>query len=301
MFDGRYENAFKTYQRGNELLKSIAAVYDRAAMTKFVDDMIRVYSQETLTQARSQSASDSTKPILVVGMPRSGTSLTEQILASHPAVAGAGEQGFWNHAVVKHDTPLRTGLLEGDLRKKLADEYVTTLTRLHPDSQYVVDKAPVNSDYLGLIHSALPRARIIYVRRDPIDTCLSCYFQPFFSSQPWSFDLEDLAHYYREHARLVAHWCAVLPADSFLEVPYEELVSKQEQWTLKILDFLGLTWDDRCLQFHATQRTVLTASRWQVRQPLYHHSLQRWRNYLEYIGPLRELAKSAVFAGHVAP
>jgi Flp pilus assembly protein TadD len=287
-----YPKAFANYQRGNEVLKAIAPKYDHAARTRFCDDMIRVYTPETIARAQSEGSSDSTKPILVVGMMRSGTSLVEQILASHPAVGGAGELEFWSNAAGKHDSELRASLLGGSVRKKLADEYLRTLTRTCPDTQHVVDKAPLNSDYLGAFHSVFPRAKIIYVRRDPIDTGLSCYFQPFSSAYSWSFDLVDIASYYKEHARLVAHWRKVLPRDSFLEVPYEELVSNQVQWTRKMLDFLGLVWDERCLQFHKTQRPVVTASRWQVRQPLYNSAVQRWRHYSKSIGPLQDLSRA---------
>ena len=124
------------------------------------------------------------------------------------------------------------------------------------------------------------------MRRDPVDTCLSCYFQQFSAALNFTMDLSDLAHYYRQHHRLMAHWRAVLPAGTMLDVPYEELVADQEAWTRRILDFLGLEWDQRCLNFHATQRTVATASAWQVRQKIYKSSLERWRNYEKFIGPL---------------
>jgi Flp pilus assembly protein TadD len=280
--------AFKSYRRANELLKSIAAPYERGVRTQFVDDMLNVYEPGTLAQAGSGS-STSSKPILVVGMMRSGTSLVEQILASHPAVGGAGELEFWNDVMRRHEAQVRQGLLPEQDRKKLADEYLRTLTRSCPDAQYVVDKAPVNSDYLGVVHSVFPQARIIYMRRDPIDTCLSCYFQPFSVALNFSLDLADLAHYYTEHARLMSHWRKVLPPGTILEVPYEELVAKQELWTRKILDFLGLDWDERCLRFHTTQRPVVTSSYWQVRQPLYRDSVQRWRKYAKFIAPLRDL------------
>jgi hypothetical protein len=152
-----------------------------------------------------------------------------------------------------------------------------------------VDKTPVNSDYLGIIHSVFPRARIIYVQRNPIDTCLSCYFQPFAAALSHCLDLSDLAHYYSEHARLMAHWRKVLPTGTLLEVPYEELVADPESWTRKMLDFLGLDWDERCLKPHETQRAVLTASDWQVRQPIYRASVERWRKYSKFVGPLRDL------------
>jgi len=127
------------------------------------------------------------------------------------------------------------------------------------------------------------------VRRDPIDTGLSCYFRQFSAALNFTMDLSDLAHYYREHQRLMAHWRAVLPTGSILEVPYEELVADTEAWTRRILGFLGLEWHERCLDFHQTQRSVVTASVWQVRQKIYKDSVGRWRNYERFIGPLKAL------------
>src|SRR5262249_32906907 len=135
---------------------------------------------------------------------------------------------------------------------------------------------------------------IIYVRRDPIDTCLSCYFQHFPAALNFTMDLQDLAHYSREHRRLMSHWRSVLPAQSMLEVPYEELIADQEGWTRRILGFLDLEWDSQCLEFHRTKRPVATASYWQVRQRIYNDSVERWRHYRKFIGPLLDLrAESA--------
>jgi len=227
--------------------------------------------------------------VFVTGMMRSGTSLVEQIVASHPRAHGAGELQFWNDAARKPD--LHNQPPDASLRKKLAKEYLQTLASCSADALRVVDKSTFNSDHLGLIHSVFPAARIIYVRRDPIDTCLSCYFQQFAASHNFTTDLADLAHYYREHRRLVSHWQAVLPPGTLLEIPYAELVADQEKWTRRILEFLNLEWDERCLQFYLTQRPVITASFWQVRQKLYGSAVGRWRNYRRFIGPLRELGK----------
>ncbi len=284
---GKHSQAFESYRQANELLKTLAPPYEAAASSRFVDDMMRLYTPERIAQAAG--ASDSDRPIFVVGMPRSGTSLVEQILASHPAVGGAGELPFWNDVMRRHEAQVTQQVLTLQTRRKIAENYLRTLSYHCPDSRYVVDKTPLNCDYLGPIHSVFPKARIIYVRRNPIDTGLSCYFQNFNVTLSWSLDLSDIARYYTQHLRLYRHWRAVLPAGSILEVPYEELVSNQEAWTRTLLDFLGLEWDERCLQFHKTQRAVVTASYWQVRQPLYGDSVQRWRKYSKFIGPLREL------------
>jgi tetratricopeptide (TPR) repeat protein len=283
-----FKRAFENYKRANDLLKSIAEPYDREAYKGFVDGVIRTYTKEVVAGVNG-GASDSMKPVFVIGMPRSGTSLAEQIIASHPSAKGAGELEFWADAVHEHEALINTGPLDEAMRKKLAEAYLRVLEAKSGDAFRVVDKAPINSDYLGVIHSVFPNARFIYMQRDPIDTCLSCYFQKFVLSLNFTMDLSDLADYYRQHRRLMAHWRAVLPPGTLLDLPYEELVADQEGWSRKILDFLGLEWDERVLNFHETKRAVATASFWQVRQRMFKSSVQRWRNYEKFIGPLKQL------------
>jgi tetratricopeptide (TPR) repeat protein len=289
---GDFDRAFRNYQRANELQKAVVERYDTKARECFVDDTIRAYTREAIA-ANEAGRSESVKPVFVVGMMRSGTSLVEQIISAHPAVHGAGELQYWSDAARKHEALVRNRLPGESLRKKLAQGYLSVLDGLSSSAQRVVDKSTYNSDHLGLIHSVLPNARMVYVQRDPIDTCLSCYFTQMSSAQNFTWDLADLAHYYREHQRLVEHWRSVLPAGTLLDVPYAELVDDQERWTRKILDFLGLEWDERCLDFHTAERPVLTASFWQVRQRMYNRSVGRWRRYEKYIGPLRELREKA--------
>jgi tetratricopeptide (TPR) repeat protein len=286
-----FERAFLNYKHANELLKSVAEHYERDLRTRFVDDLVCVYTREKISKPGA-GASDSTKPVFVVGMMRSGTSLAEQIIASHPSASGAGELAFWSDAVREHETAIRQGTLGETIRRNLAEQYLSVLASRSVDALRIVDKAPINSDFLGIIHSVFPRARFIYMRRDPIDTCLSCYFQQFSVGLNYTMELSDLAHYYREHQRLIAHWRAVLPPETILELPYEGLVADQEEWTRKILDFLGLEWDDGCLDFHNTNRPVVTASYWQVRQRIYKGSVERWRNYETFVGPLLGLRNS---------
>jgi tetratricopeptide (TPR) repeat protein len=285
---GDVERAFRSYKRANELQKTTAERYDPDARVRLVDDTIRVFTREALSTVEG-SRCESVKPVFVVGMMRSGTSLVEQIIAAHPEAHGAGELPFWNDAARRHETIVRNRMPGESIRKRLADAYLGTLEPLSASALRVVDKSTFNSDHLGLIHAVLPKARMIYLQRDPIDTCLSCYFNQFSSAQNFTLDLADLAHYYREHRRMIAHWRAVLPAGTLLEVPYAELVEDQEAWTRKILDFIGLEWDERCMEYHTAARAVLTASFWQVRQQIYNRSVGRWRRYEKFIGPLRNL------------
>jgi len=283
-----YERAFANYRRGNELLKSVAGRYDRQAHSNSADDMIRVLTRESLASI-TEGGSPSAKPVFVVGMPRSGTSLTEQIIASHPAAEGVGEPDFWLKAAEAHNDAIRQAVLGLPARRKLAQDYLNFIERRCPAALRIVDKTPANSDLVGVIHTVFPNARIIRMRRNPIDTCLSCYFQNFSTGISYTMDLADLADYYRVHQRLMDHWCRALPPGTILEVPYEKLVADQETWTRKILEFIGLEWDERCLAFHETKRSVVTASAWQVRQKIYRQSVERWRNYEKFIGPLKGL------------
>jgi tetratricopeptide (TPR) repeat protein len=286
---GNFVQAFQNFKRGNELLKTAAADYDRNGHSRLIDELIRVYTREEISKIQIPGSASS-KPVFVVGMPRSGTSLAEQIIASHPAAYGAGELHFWA-ALIAKDTGLTQSILSEPARAKVAEEYLRILEASSANASRVVDKAPVNSDFLGVIYSVFPNARVIYMQRDPIDTCLSCYFQQFLLGLNFTFDLSDLANYYREHRRMMVHWRSVLPPGFILDVPYEELVVDQETWSRKMLDFIGLEWDARVLEFHTNKRQVTTASAWQVRQKIYKSSVARWHNYEKFIGPLKSLGK----------
>jgi hypothetical protein len=203
--------------------------------------------------------------------------------------SGIGEIEFWAHTVTKQQPDLVNEPPDEATRRKLAASYLRLVTANSGNAVRVVDKSLFNVYYLGAIHSVFPKARIIHMRRDPIDTCLSCFFQDFPPALNYTLDLSDMAHQYREHDRLMKHWRSALPSGAILDVPYEELTADQEGWTRKVLEFLELPWDERCLNFHTTTRNVLTASTWQVRQKLYKSSVGRWRNYEKFIGPLLEL------------
>jgi hypothetical protein len=228
--------------------------------------------------------------LFVIGMPRSGTTLTEQILASHPEVFGAGELNFWQSEVDRFEAGSHRGDAAGKAIRAGAEEYLKLLLSRSGDAARVVDKMPSNFLNLGLIHAAFPRARIFHMCRNAMDTGLSIYFQTLSNTHTYARDLEDIAHYIREYRRLMHHWRTVLPPDVMLEIPYESVVDDPETWIRRIVEFAGLAWNERCLDFHQTVRTVTTASNWQVRQRMTKASVGRWRHYEKHLGPLRELS-----------
>jgi tetratricopeptide (TPR) repeat protein len=287
-----FDRAFAHYRRANVLSAQCAPPHDREALTRTVDLIIR--SQDRSWMERKRSAEDfSERPVFIVGMLRSGTTLAEQILASHPAIFGAGELSFFgaqSAASFANAAAAHSALDFSDAElHRLAASYLDLLQRLSSGAARVIDKFPANFFLLGLIHAVLPRARIIHMQRDPRDTCLSIYFQQFEAANTYANDLGDLAHYYGEYRRLMHHWSNTLPADALLHVPYERLVAEPEAWSRRMVDFVGLPWDPRCLDFHRTERTVVTASRWQVRQVMSTSSVERWRSYEQHLGPLAVL------------
>ncbi|HYM27148.1 MAG TPA: sulfotransferase [Steroidobacteraceae bacterium] len=289
---GDYEQAFASYRIANELARRLHPPYDADGLTGLVERMITRCDRTFLARAHP-GASDSDRPVLIIGMPRSGTSLAEQILASHPEVAGAGEVRFWERILgpaAGWDAEDAQGQA---LREQLSADYLARLGVRADGARRVIDKLPGNFLYAGAIHALFPRARFIHMQRHPLDTCVSVYFQNFHNATPFAHDLGDLAHYYRQYLRLMAHWRAVLPAGALLEVPYEDLVADTEGWTRRMLEFIGLEFDPRCLEFHRTERVVITASKWQVRQQISSGSIGRWRRYEKHLGPLRPLLEPA--------
>ncbi len=287
----QFDEAFNHYRQANELAKRYGTSYDGAKLAQRVDRIIRSFDSASMRQYQAQGSA-SELPVFIVGMPRSGTSLAEQILASHPAVFGAGEVIFWNAAYNAYVDAELEGKNAAALIPGMAAEYINRLIAMSGTALRVVDKMPANFLYAGLIHAAFPKARIIHMQRHPIDTCLSIYFQNFFNIGPYANDFDNLAHYYRQYLRITDHWRAVLPATTLLEIPYEALIDDQEGWTRRMLDFIGLRWDPKCLDFHQTDRVVITASKWQIRQKISKSSAGRWRNYDKFVGPLRGLVES---------
>jgi tetratricopeptide (TPR) repeat protein len=276
---GDYPRAFENYRRANDLSNMNRPEQALRHLTQGIDHLIHTHTREWLRRA-PLVADLSRRPVFIVGMPRSGTTLVEQILASHAGVHGAGELDFWRKAATAHEAAGRP-----------AEQYLALLSNLSAGAQRVIDKMPGNFLYLGLIHAALPNARIIHMRRDPRDTCLSIYFHDFGRAHPYAGDLHDLAVYFAEYLRLMDHWRAVLPQEALLEVPYEALVREPEAWSRRMVQFIGLPWDPNCLEYQRSVRTVSTHSKWQARQKISAASIGRWRNYEEFLGPLQSLVE----------
>jgi len=222
----------------------------------------------------------------VFGMPRSGTTLVEQIIASHPMVHGTGETPYF-------DTIARTSIISDpssgltpDNLTLCGNRYLELIDAQVPAAMRFVDKTNSNFQYAGPISLLFPGARMIHCRRDPLDTCLSCFSRVFTGNQPFAYDLGELGRYYRAYADLMAHWRGLLPAGVMLELQYEALVGDLEPQARRLLAHCGLAWDPACLEFHATERVVRTASLVQVRQPLYRDSLGRAARYRRLLGPL---------------
>jgi hypothetical protein len=229
-------------------------------------------------------------------MPRSGTTLVEQILSSHPAVAAGGELNFWGDRLRGWLAP-KFGAADAGALAKAAEDYRAELRRIGPDALRVTDKTPRNYELLWPLRLAFPEARVIHCRRSPVDTCLSIFFKNFSARQGYACDRGDLVFFYRQYKRLMDHWRRTLPADRFTEVVYETLVADREAETRRLIAFCGLNWDDACLAPERNSRAVKTPSLWQVRQRVYHTSVERWRRYEPWLGELRELLPAAEAEG----
>ena len=287
---GDFDNAFMHFMQGATLMRSTLE-YDADQTSRRFDDIIRVFSPAAIERLKG-AGNPSDLPIFVLGMPRSGTTLVERIIASHPQVHGAGELPDLARIVQRDEAgaaalyPENVEKIDRSVLARWASEYVAILRRRAPESVRITDKMPANFLFIGLLHVMLPNARIIHVRRDPVDTCLSCFIQHFTSGQDYSYDLVELGRYYADYTRLMHHWRDVLPAEAMLEIQYEDLVSHQETEARRLIGFCGLDWDDACMRFHLGNQAIHTASVTQVRQPIYTSSVKRWKNYEKHLAPL---------------
>ena len=280
----RFDQAFNAYDRANRLYREARAAagdrFDGDALGRRIDATIARYTPAFFA-ARDGRGSPSELPVFVVGMPRSGTSLVEQIAASHSLVFGAGEL----RDIGGLAAAIEAGAGEAE-QQRLAEAHLQRLRTLGGEAARVIDKMPDNVFALGTVATLFPMARIVFCRRDPRDVCLSCYFQKFTAGQlTFSYDLADCARRYCETERLALYWRRVLPL-RMIEIEYEKLVADLEGESRRLIAFLGLDWEPACLEFHRTERVVTTASGWQVRQPLYDRSAGRWRHYRRHLAPL---------------
>ncbi|MCS7269576.1 MAG: tetratricopeptide repeat protein [Gemmataceae bacterium] len=303
---GDYVRAAEHAARGNAhrllVWQRQGKTYRRDEHSAFVDFLIRCFSPEWFRRTRGWGL-ETSAPVFIVGMPRSGTTLIEQILASHPQVYGGGELTITKDVIDllpawlgrQEAAPLCLPWLTRPVALQAAKEHLARLRRRHPGAARLVDKMPDNYLWLGWLVTLFPQGRFIHVRRDDRDVALSCWLTNFKQIR-WACDLDDIAARLRDHHRIMAHWRAVLPVP-LLEVNYEDVVQDLETATRQLLDFCGLDWHPDCLRFHQTQRPVRTASLAQVRQPVYRHAVQRWRRYLDTpLGPfLRQLADEASY------
>ena len=288
-----YKRSFRHLLDGNAL-KRKHIHYDESATLAANDDLRATFTGELLA-AKPGVGEPSRVPVFVVGMPRSGSTLVEQLLSSHPKVFGAGEiADFFNAAVEVGGANLEALQLSGENSKMLRDQllqigvgYMSCIGRAAPAAERIVNKTLDNFRLLGLIHLALPNARIIHIRRDPVDTCVSCFSKLFVGANvPYAYDLAELGRYYRSYDSVMAHWHEVLPPNVLLDVQYEDLVANVDEQARRMIAHCGLEWDARCLNFHLIERPVRTASAVQVRQPIYKTSVGQRRKYEPFLGSL---------------
>ena len=281
-----YAGAIQHFDAANQIRHRLSPPFDRKYLEQRVDRLVARYTREYFAEHAAMGQGDET-PVLILGMPRSGTTLIERIVSSHPRVGGGGELTFWNeHGSAWAD--VETGKL-AEAADRLRGDYLRLLRSIGPDSLRITDKMPFNFLWIGLVHLLFPNARVIHCRRNPIDTCLSIYATQFTQSWGYASERGDLAFYYRQYLRLMEHWRTVMPSDRLLDVDYEDATAAPEAAARRLIAFSGLEWDDACLRPERNPDAVKTASTWQARQPIYRSSVERWRNYEPWIGELRQL------------
>jgi tetratricopeptide (TPR) repeat protein len=287
---GRYNEAFAHYQNANDLAPDH---FDAGELADRTDRLMTTCSRDALagfSKSMLQSG-----PVFIVGMPRSGTTLLEQILSSHPGIHGAGELMHISEFVRRlpsflgpgRDYPECLAAVDQRMLNNLAHEYMDHAGQSAGEAKCIIDKMPQNYLHLGLIQMLFPNARILHCLRHPLDTCLSNYFQSFHAAHQYANRLKNIATYYRHYWRLMRHWKSVLDIP-ILDIVYEKLVDDQETVSRTAVQFCGMPWDERCLRFHETKKLVITASYRQVRQPLYRSSMARWKKYEAHLAELTD-------------
>ena len=288
-----YEEAWVNFETGNELRRR-EEVYDSVQTQVTHDQLIEVFNEELIASIKGKGCS-SEAPILIVGLPRSGSTLIEQILASHSLVEGTKELPDLSLLARKLTKSRPQGIKYPDAVKDMSNEelieygedYLTTTKRYRTDKPHFIDKMPNNFANIGFLKIILPNAKIINAQRNPLDSCISSYKQLFYKGQSWSYDLFEIAEYYLEYQRIMDHWHTLFPGE-ILDLKYENLINNQQDETERLLKYCGLEWEEQCLKFYETERSINTASSEQVRQPIYKGAMNAWKNYENHIGPLIE-------------
>lgn len=296
---GHYDEAFDAYAQGNHL-KHDQLAPNEAAKIALIDNLRATFDTRFFASRTTTSLSDKV-PVFIVGMPRSGTSLIEQILSTHPDVYGAGELPDLENMLFALATdagkpieayPEIAARMTPEQLLSLGDAYTDGVWRLAPQATRITDKLMANFAHVGLIHLMLPNAKIIHAMRDPMDSCFSCYATLFSRNNlDFTYDLGEVGRYYVRYIELMRHWQCVLPHGSILELRYEDMVADTEAQARRLLDYVGLPWDPRCLNFHENQRVVKTASAAQVRRPVYQSSVARWKHFETHLSPLLDIVK----------
>jgi tetratricopeptide (TPR) repeat protein len=287
---GDWEMTIRTFDRANESayrLHNEGRPFDRPLLREITDQAMARYSAEEL-KTRWPGASESDCPIFIVGMIRSGTTLLDQVISNHPIVKSAGEPVYWMREADKVRR-LKEPRLSPKQVAELTSNYLAAIEAVAGNAERITDKMPLNYAHVGLIHQVFPKAKIIHMRRNPLDTCLSIYTTFLGQGPNFGYNQSNIVFNYREYLRIMEHWRRALPSESFLEVDYEDLTADKEPMARRIIEFCGLAWDDQCLSHERNESAIRTPSKWQARQPMYRSSVERWRRYEPWLGEILKL------------
>lgn len=288
--NGKFEAAMEFFDKANEAgyrCFNEGRPYDRAFLRSITDRTIERYAADFFSTGTPAGILGPT-PLLIVGMIRAGTTLLDQILSSHPMISSAGEQVFWTVQTLLREAKGDPSLTN-EAKLKLRHEYIGLLESRVDDAPNIIDKMPLNYAFLGLILDVCPNAKVVHIRRNPVDTCLSIYTNHFGLGPNFAYNRSNIVFNYREYQRLMEHWRSAIPSGSFFELEYEELVKDREPQIRRLLEFLGLPWDDACLRHTSNRSPIRTPSKWQARQGIYRTSVDRWKHYEPWLGEFQEL------------
>ena len=296
---GEYDNAFNQYNLGNQLQSKLTP-YNQKKNDEIVSKTIEIFNINFINKLKSESVNDNNRtPIFIVGMPRSGTSLIEQILDSHQSIYGAGELKDLSESLESNVKKLSNeqnldfiGKAKKSFFEEVCNDYLNKVWELSPNSKYISDKMPGNFFNIGSIYLAFPHAKIIHSMRDPMDSCFSNFTKLFKDDMRFTYNQENIGNYYKDYHTIMEHWRKVLPSDFICHMKYEDMINDTEKEARRLTSFIGLDWDPNCLKFYDNNRNVKTASMMQVRKPIYKSSLARWKNFTKHLKPLYNKVKS---------